>query len=301
MEYCLTQAILGSAKKVELDKEEYESIKSAWENILSVKYIEFQWAQLVENYIELELETHTVAVHQMINSFVRYAEFQDTIAAFTRRHFNLLQSCRSYLDHTSGHIRNLPVKSLYDIFKLKRSKVYNSSFSFRLMEALRNYAQHEDVSLHGATLGSEWIASEEERMHRLKYSVSMQIKLDILRNAEGFKRSILTDLDEDLDKIDATEHIRKYLEGLSEIHSELRDQVNDSLESWKTIIRDAIQRYHQVSDGKVLGLAIVHFGPNGEVLARQSIFEDLLEYLERLQSKYSSLTNLSKRFVSNDT
>lgn len=301
MEYCLTQLIVASKNEVELTKEEYDSIKSAWESILNVRYIEDQWTQLVQNYIELELETHSAAVHHMVNSSPGYDEFQDTLVVFTRRHFNLLQSCRSYLDHTSGHIRKLPLRSLYDAFKLKRSSVYDSSFSFRLMEALRNYAQHEAVPIHSAKFGGQWIASEAERLHRLKFSVSMHIKVDILRNAEGFKSTVLADLDEELDKLDAAEHIRKYLEGLFEIHGELRDQLKGGLEAWKATIRDAIKRYHKVSEGKAAGLAIVQLDSEGEILAKQPIFEDMLKYLEQLQNKYASLAHLSKRFVSNDT
>ena len=301
MSYFLTQLILGERYRIELTKEEYETIKDAWDHIRVVKAIEDQWVQLVQNYIELELEVHTAAVHHMVNTGLEYYEFQNALALFTRRHFNLLQSCRSYLDHTSGHLRKLPLESLPEAFKAKRSEIYDSSFSYRLMESLRNYAQHEAIPLHGASFDSSWMPSEAERLHRLKFSVSTYIRLDVLREAPGFKKAVLENIDEGQDKLDATEHIRKYLEGLFQVHSELRALVKDDLEIWKAEVLGAINRYRNVSGDADGGLAVVHVDDSGETVEQQPIFDKLITHLERLQTKYSSLVNLSKRYVANET
>src|SRR3546814_11369469 len=62
---------------------------------------------LVQHYIDLEMELLRSAMHSMVLNHESYHEFQQIRLGFSRRLSSLLQSCRSYLDHTPHHLNKL--------------------------------------------------------------------------------------------------------------------------------------------------------------------------------------------------
>src|SRR3546814_9673570 len=91
-------------------------------------------------------------MHSMVLKHESYHEFQQIRLGFSRRLSSLLQSCRSYLDHTPHHLNKLESHAFADPFKKLTNTAYDGHFGCRFMEALRNYAQHRGLPLHGASL-----------------------------------------------------------------------------------------------------------------------------------------------------
>lgn len=164
--------------------------------------IEETWDNLIQNYLELESELLNSAIHSMVRSHGSYNDFQDTRLAFTRRLSNLLQTCRSYLDHTPHHLGKLKIVGLKKMFTAETNKAYDANFSYRFMEALRNYSQHRGVPMHSASFASRWIEGEIEEESRLRHTAVGLVKLNKIREDKEFKAAVLTEIEPDIDALD---------------------------------------------------------------------------------------------------
>lgn len=303
MAYYLWKAVLAREPKIEITKAEYEEIIAAWRAITAIVEIEEEWDCLVQNYIELEMELLQSAMHSMVRNRESYHEYQQIRLGFSRRLSNLLQSCRSYLDHTPHHLNKLEGHAFTEPFKKLTNAAYDGHFGYRFMEALRNYAQHRGLPMHGASFDASWteIFTEGRREKGLlRHVVLASINLAKIKGDKKFSAKLLAEVDENLEHLDVATLTREYIEALGGAHNELRQLLSGALAQWKTTVRDAIARYAAVRDGNVIALSAAEFKENDTVKASINIFDDLLVRLERLTRRNGSLVNLRLRYVTNE-
>src|SRR3546814_9438428 len=75
------------------------------------------------------------AMHSMVLNHESYHEFQQIRLGFSRRLTSLLQTCRSYLEHTPPHLYKLESHAFADPFKNLTNTAYDGHFGCRFMEA----------------------------------------------------------------------------------------------------------------------------------------------------------------------
>lgn len=265
--------------------------------------MEEEWDSLIQNYIELELELIRSAMNTMVLSHEGYHEMNQIRLGFARRLSNLLHSCKSYLDHTPHHLKQLRTPELDVAFRTAANDAYDGNVSYRFMEALRNYAQHRGLPLHGATFDSGWtgtFANGAEDSGFLRHSSYATIDLAKIRTDKKFKASVLADLAESPDKLDVSLLVREYIESLAQVHEKVRKSVENELEYAGSAIRKAISQYSDVNEGNVIGLSAAEFDDQNVLINHQNIFEDLLERINRLIRRNRNLINLRLRYVSSE-
>jgi hypothetical protein len=303
MSYYLWKAILGRTPKIEITKEEHDTIFASWRAISVVADIEEEWDCLVQNYIDLEMELLRSAMHSMVLNHESYHEFQQIRLGFSRRLSNLLQSCRSYLDHTPHHLNKLKSQAFADPFKKLTNTAHDGHFGYRFMEALRNYAQHRGLPLHGASFDARWMGNLDEGdddKGLLRHVVLASINLAKIKGDKKFSAKLLAEVDGDLEHLDVATLTREYIEALGGVHDGLRKLLKGALAEWKSTVRDAIARYAEINGGNAIGLSVAEFNENGTVKNHINIFDDLLLRLERLTRRNGSLINLRRRYVTNE-
>lgn len=301
--FFLWKAVLGRTPKIAIEKREYDHILTSKSVIVQVIAIEEEWENLIQNYLELELEFLKSAMQTMVLNHESYHEFQQTRLIFARRLANFLQSCRSYIDHIPHYLGMVPIPDLVARYKSLAGELYDSSSSYRFMEALRNYAQHRGLPLHGASYDVSWTGDFSENGKNkglMRHSVAANIDLEKIRADKRFKKSIVTEIDQDLDQLDVVVLIREYVEGLADVHSKLRAVLKEPLDGWKSFFRSAISKYGAANDGDVVGLTAAIFDQEGRVGERTDLFEELPERVEKLQRRNGNLVNLRLRYVTNE-
>lgn len=303
MSYYLWKAVLGATPRVPIEKDEYDDLLVSWGALGQIALIEEGWDDLVQNYLELEMELLQSAMRTMVLNHEDYHEFQQTRLRFARRLSNLLQSCKSYIDHTPHHLNQLPVAGLVAAFKGFTNVAYDASFSYRFMEALRNYAQHRGLPLHGATFDAAWtgdFSDEGKNKGQMRHSVAASIDISKIKGDKKFKASVIAEIDAHLDQLDVAILVREYIESLAGVHTELRKALKVSLDGWKASVRTAIGKYSAVNDGNVIGLTAAIFDDDEHVVARTNLFDDLPTRVEKLVRRNGSLVNLRLRYVTNE-
>ncbi len=218
----------------EINKEEFDLILKARAGLLEVLYIEEKFDLLMENYCELEEE--------ILSSSLRYVAFasdihvmlQQSRLAITRRLVNLLTTCRLYLDQSTHHLRGAFGKSSpYEKHhKAEMSSQYDKHLSYRILEELRNYAQHRGYPFHIITFSSSVIKPEPGA--DTVTIVMPKLSIAELEEDGGFKSQVLGEIKESYETdFDLRPHVRQYIDCLHSVHSTLRESLQERVAEWK--------------------------------------------------------------------
>lgn len=286
---------------LELAESDFNGLIFSWRGLAAVANIEDLWEIIVQNYVDLESNFMKSALHSMVRDDGDHGFGQDERLKVARILSNLLSSCRSYLYQVPRHLAAANSEGAVTAFRDMTHREYDSCPSYAFMEALRNHAQHYGLPLHGTTIGGRWSFIETEHglekgSHR--FSASATITLDRLRSDPDFKKSVLAQF-QSQDSLDIVRLTREYIEALSRIHEDLRQEMSESVAGWKSKVRTVLARYAKEAGCRP------HFVMIGEFLKNEpgrgvQIFEDLLVRVEQMVRRNRPLVNLPRRYVTTE-
>lgn len=299
-EYYLSKRWANNAPKIPLSRERFDQLEGAKIGIVAVVAIEEDWECVVRNFIEMEKEIAGVALDQMLSRISGYEEMQDMRLSFARRLANFLSAARSYEDRCArSHLAATGINNLIDDFAQMKTAEGANNFSYRFMRALRNFAQHNGLPLHGVTLDSSWIPGEETLKGQVRHRVTAKVDVAKLKADPEFSKTILRELSSGMASLNVIEQSRGYLEGLGKIHAKVRKSVQFSVDTWSSCLRTAMTEYEAMDNSSIVGLAA--FEDRGEEALRYfDIFEDYIKRLELLKERNGTATNLARRFITTE-
>lgn len=168
---------------------------------------------------------------------------------------------------------------------------------FRVVEALRNYSQHEDFPISSMTTGSQW---ERYKETREKKRGAHYITVNIDASEISKQRKLPTDVRDALAKLgpdtEMIGHIRKYVEHLGSIHAEFRKLVDGEENRWENTMRNAMSLFHRSADDIDLPFLVYATNRDSNDVEIQ-LFEEFFERLVLLRRKNGTQATLSKRYV----
>lgn len=293
------QAAHGNSKAIELSEEEFNLIKSSWDFLSVIVKIEENWDCLIQNYIEFETDIIGTALNFMIRGATDYQESNDTRVELSRRLSNLLQSCRSYLDHTPKILTHCEVCDATNSFEGAKTSAYETNFSYRFMEELRNVAQHRGAPLHGFILSSNWRDGVNGPKTLNEYTNALMVDIDTIRKDDRFKKRVLHEIETQQRQLDLGFLTREYIEGLSQVHENVRKCLFEVYTKSKNVVSGALTKYAVENNDHVLVLGICTKSDNDKSCT--NIFADLYKRIEVLTQRNRSLVNLNRRYVTGAT
>jgi hypothetical protein len=289
----------GSCPELALDINEFESLKRSREILATGLAMEEKYEILILNYVEFEKELLGFAALSMIRNPYAY-EYEDLFQVrteFNRRMVNMLTAARMYVEQLYQPVKAaLPERAnVKQEIKSFFSKEYDECFEYRFMEALRNYVQHRGTPVHG----TEFNHSRKDSEEGARFMISMEISLDkkTLQKDSVFKKKIL---DETPDKVDLKIATRKYVEGISRVHSRARKLVEHSLEQSRAVIENARAAYQKVYTEGLTGLSAICVDEDGMWDSTVPLLLDWDDVRVQLIRRNLELVNLSKRYVSSE-
>jgi hypothetical protein len=297
--YILRKAVLGRHPTVEVSAEEHAALRTAWDALFSLVQVEESWDCIIQSYLELEQHGLSAALQSSVLGMESYDAAHDLRLGFARRLSNLLHACRAYVDQTPQRLGEVGDPLVVEVFTGLRRQAHAANFAYRLMDGLRNHAQHHGQPAHGATFGSHWTGGPAERSRRLLFSVEATIDVEALRNSPKLNAKLREELSQDLTQVDAPAMVRAYLEGLGSGHEGVRAHLKGQVSAWEATISEAIACYAAVNQGNVLGLELVELAEDGSTASRMPLFAEMPGRLRGLMRRNGSLVNLRKRVVTN--
>lgn len=291
----------GPKPVLPLSDTEHSAVAFAWRALTAVAEVEDLWEIVVQNYMELESTLLRSALQSMVGAGRGHSQGQDERLRITRPLSNLLSSCRAYFDQVKRNLRAADCGDFADTFKQLASREYDANPSYAFMEALRNYAQHCGLPLHGTTIGGSWSLIETERgleKGTYRFSASASIALDKLQADPEFKNSALAKF-AGRDRLDVARLTREYIESLSQVQADLRDEMAASVTGWKGAVRSLLAQYAIAAECEPHFIMIGEYS-GAEPSRGTQLFEGMLSRIEEMSKRNPALINLSRRYVSTE-
>lgn len=303
MKYKITSAEIRNTDFLELSKEEYEKYQHVRKCLLNCLFIEEKFDLLIENYLEYEQELLDLSVRPMVlaNPFtpgwerLGHAERR----TITRRIANLLSLCKLYIDQTKHHVSTIygQQSEEYTALDSEQSKQYDNLFGYEAMAALRNHVQHNGYPIHAVR------HPYKRNENQIMFTLTPVIITKYLEDNKYFKQSTLRKLKQLDEKIDIRPLMREYLEGLGNVHHKLREILDQDLSDWDDTIRTIFTKYKNNFDiqKSIAWLDLKSHNENDEVIEETTISTKVIDRRKSLRKKNTSLSGLTRRYVSNKT
>jgi len=304
MKYGITKTTFSSPGSVEINKNEYEKIRDARENLFETLFLEEKFDLVAENYYEYETELLSIASRMMVFHDDDYFSMGDERNLVGRRIANLMSACRLYLDQSSHHLNKI-YKDIPDVaaeIEIEKSKKYDSVLGYRVMEALRNYTQHRGFPIHTVRFSSKRVGGIEN--YQLLHNVIPLLKPFALAEDGKFKKSILNELLEiqNDEYVDIRPLLREYIEAIGKLHELIREKMKLDVQNWEEILNKVFDRFKEKfgADTSLVGLAIVIENEVGKWEEHKTIFSEFIEKRKKLELKNRFFNNLHKKSASNE-
>lgn len=212
MKYKITKNVFGFPGFIEIDADEYKTIKAARDNLFEVLFLEEKLDLVSENYNEFETELLSIASKNMIFSNIDYSSITNDRILITRRIMNLLSSGRMYIDQSNHHLTNIYGANHPNLELINSEKhiLYDQKMGYRVIEALRNYVQHRGIPIHNFI--QEMHRIENKPFSQLQFRVVPLLRISDLEEDKKFKMTVLDELKniQTNDEIDMTLNSRIY-------------------------------------------------------------------------------------------
>jgi len=299
-EYRLRLHILGKAPELPLSPAEFEALKDAKDLLLGTLGLEESIHLVFANFFEYEAVLLRQALSELIYAVGSWSEFQGSIHDINRLLVNLLSGGRGYLDQSSHFLSRRFGKGSSEIASFRRwcTAQYDSKLGYRVMEALRNYAQHRGVAVHHLS-HSHWLAGDGPNAPRRNALVPGLLPTRLAEDG-GFKAEVLKELLDLEEPVDIRPLVREYVSGLATVHEQLRQSLSDALSSADKLILDAIDRYDQESTIGVVGLAAQKRDASGKVVDSIALFGDIVERRRDLVRRSGRVPHIVGAFTTNE-
>lgn len=291
--YFITNNAIGRYPIISISKDEYAAIKKS-KRILS-KFLEIEelYEMLFLNYYELEKDIIITSLDQMLkHSASSYSAFLEIRLTINRRIMNFLTAARSYIMLSKDNIvscndNNADCKRKEDE-RLRKIKDNNNVF---FVEELRNHVQHRGLPTHLITIHQGWL----DDFSRMEICSTFSIDKSQLANDQKFNKKVL---DKMQDKIDIAHLFREYMSEISLMHKSIHEDHRTLIESSRSIIEKHINSYVESGGESTISLCAVH-KEKSDTVETTPLFLEWDNARCDLVQKHHTLTNLSKRYITN--
>jgi hypothetical protein len=283
-----------------------EQLQGAMALFRTLRDIEEAYDVVMGNYLELEEAVLRLAARDLAHRhpFGKVDHFDTARRTCHRALSNLLASARAFDNQSCGLISELSGNPSADLaaHKAAFSTAYDAALGYRVMESLRNHAQHQGVSVSGVAFRRRSLSATEPR---LAVTVRPYIAVEDLRRSPKFKRSVLCELEAWLeaeerrgeDSFPIIPFVRDYIAGLSSVIAAFRQAFKAREETAANLIYLAF--YHHtgfLASGGVVGLDVQR-EPDGEAPQALYFGTDLLMQARSLRGVNGHLPRLSATII----
>ena len=294
--YLLATMGLSAEPEIELSKLEYEAIIQAVEKLLSCLDAEEKFDCIIENYRDLEKYMLDQAFQALFAVSYDDVTFHVPTNTVSRKLSNLLSSVRLYQDTIGQHATAITGDDAAAAkITTDKSRQYDSSLSYRILDALRNHAQHHALPVHGYSVNSQWTKDRQIAEHEFEAVVNVS---ELAANPD-FKSTVLGEIKKGPEQLKLKPMVREYLECLSTLHQEFRELTKLAVDEQIRLITEAKGRlFVAFPDARDIGLAVYEADDEGLKIGEETGLSGTMEkYLEFLRSKNRHLINFARRRV----
>lgn len=297
LRYFLRHLIIGGGRyDIPSSRAEFDALRAAAQGIDEIVAIENAYAANIENFIELEKGVTALIVSNAVEN-LNIESYDDARRTAGRLVDNLLSSSRSFMDQCEKRLIKACGRKIKADFDELRARVKAESQAFRVMEVLRNHAQHAGTSVTSITMGMRREETEEDMklVHTLKPLMQLKrLKADrkLITNHPAVFAEIEGLADPKRGNIDLMPLIRGYIEGLSAVLEGVRAILRPYEDIWISTDNAAFDRMSGEDRPKTGHAAIVLQG--NRLLDSEDLSNWNIERVKVLRKRHRSLKHHTK-------
>lgn len=293
MKYFLKINAMGMHPELSVDREEYQSLRTAHTMLSEALAMEEKYEILISNHLDIEKELLSHAVQLMLCKPQDYDDIFQVRIDLNRKMVNLLTAARLYVDQLHQHVIAILAHDIEIKQKVKSlfAREYDNFPEYRFMEALRNYVQHSGMPVHRKQFRE--FVNDAGGVRQVVYAMEMSAQKEYLQQDDKFKKKILEEMPDEVDLKDCT---RVYVECISRVHSSLRDMAEEFLNDAGLSIDRKIRSYMVISEEKWIELRAFAVNDD-EVVDSFPLMLDWENVRLGLIRRNEQLVNLRNRYV----
>lgn len=257
----------GKGFYLEVDKEHWASLKTMRDKIIALRNCQELFETLVESVTEFEkfmllhiLEYDIGYLNHDEKNFV----FRKLRVGLNLRLLTILTAARAYIEQVPQLIgRGFQKSSKYQMaFSDNLSDVFDCSFEYRIMDALRNVAQHANLPLGGFEVNSRNISASGSLVSgepsRSRTTIEPYFYVSKILVSKKIRKATKDELEAlGLERLDAKYCVRKYLSDIAVCHSRLLDDLSEEFENARQALAGARKLLADEKGGAVEVVGIV--------------------------------------------
>lgn len=240
--FTLDRGTLDSPK-LEIDEETAKAAALSKRVIIAMLTAEEKYDAVIENYVEFERDLLDTTLEYKIFNGRTEDWFNTARNKIDRRFFNLLSSCRSYIEFVT-HCSNV-IASSKDALKRERSKHFDESFAYELMEGLRNQITYAGHAAHMVTysISREDVGDDDFVLSYV--TPTLEVSTERLLENDKLPRKLFKKLRSRGDHISFLPLLREYIRRFSEIHEFFRSLCRPEVTRARTYFEEIFARYRK--------------------------------------------------------
>lgn len=283
---------------VSVDEQRYLEVVSAKRVCLLALGIEERLQLTLENYTEWENELLIQAQSFLLWRSDAHSEAMRNRLQLDRRMVNVLTAVRLYLDQTDHIISAVCGNQSGELASIKSCKnsLYDDHFGYRFMEALRNFVQH--CGLPVQTISYQQARIETKDGPFLQVTIAPLLHHDSFDKTDGFKASVLREMQKAGKSIDLRQTTREYVSCLIKLHAAISNCLESRVRAAKATYSDAIAKFSTHDGIPVLNPKLVRIGPDGCAQTEVHLLSEPLDLLNVLHHRNSKVGDVRVWFSS---
>lgn len=240
----LEQRIIGARSVIDLTNAEFDELVTSRRVLSDALTFEQRFEVLLGSYIDFEAGAGRLSLETAAGlDYQNYVPAARALLDANRLLMNLMTASRAWIDQVQKDFATLAAPGGFgQRAKALLSAQYDEWFDYRLMEALRNHAQHRGMPAHGYT------ASDG-----LHDALTFRCLRRELVDAGEFKKSVLAEMP---DEVDLRLSARRYIDCLSKVHVTLRRDITVVVNNARERIAAAIALFEKETNESSVGLHI---------------------------------------------
>jgi hypothetical protein len=298
MKYLVRRLSIGSRDFLEITKEQFIEIKKAVEALIEAVSIEEKFNILCKNYFEFERELLEIRLRNTMFSDKDEEDFLEEIYDIERRIVNLLTTSRLYLDQLRHTVSSVYGSAALATLNTEISAVYDSSFGYRVVEAIRNWVQHRGLVVSSLQLQAAVIKADKT----IRSTITPSLSLKRIKEVGEFKTSILAELESlGNDTFDLKPIIREAMEGYARVHEFVRTSWSDDVDVWEKAISDIRKEFmNRFGEGE-FALTACELDDTGVTKQSVLILGNLIQRRRSLKERNRTNIRYTSQVVSNES
>lgn len=299
--WSLRRYAIGDPSRVPISRETYDKLAASGEVIQKALQLEQSLGIVIDNFIEFEEALLQVSLREAYIQNDDAEKMMVNRIRFNRLLMNLLASADAYLDHTAVNLH--PIFNEEDesakLWNEARKSIHHNSFSYRVMDALRNHALHVALPIQKVTYCSRWVIVDRADELQMLNFVIPTLDLTELEADPKFKDKVLDELKKYESPLDVAKLARGYVGELGKLHEHLRLLWRDPLSAAFAAHRSAEEEFYATYPCEIrAGLVASVDTSDVEYGSMVHLGTDAADLFNHLASRHRLFATFGRRFVS---